>query len=106
MVGGFFRCSRVIWIESHPTYLVVSGIVTGYDLVGDLQSALVVGYLIFRPLIWRRLSHALDPNVLSDSRVFPEVSAGLLRYCKQHPRKLLPAFCYSRLETKKVLSGL
>ena len=47
VVREFSRCSRVIWLDSHPTYSVVSALVSGSNILRYFRSALVVGYLTF-----------------------------------------------------------
>ena len=112
---GFWRFRRRLWsgqqiFLSFPHELAwvpsdilgVSTLVVGSDILGDLRSALVVVSSTFRPLVWQRFLWALDPKVLSDSRGFPKLSEGMLRDYERRPGKLLPAFCCSCLNTKKV----
>ena len=82
VVGKLFCRYRVIWIEYYPKPLGVSTLVSEHDVLGDLQSALVVGSLTFRLLVWRHFLRALDPKFLLDSRGFPKFSAGLICDCK------------------------
>ena len=51
-------CKLFDW--SHLTYLGVSAIFSGYDILGDLRSALIVRASTVRPLVWQRFFWALD----------------------------------------------
>ena len=73
------------FVSSPPTYSGVSALVAGSDILGDILSALVVGSLTFRPLVWRRFLKALDTKVFPYYWGFPKFSEGLLHDCKQSP---------------------
>ena len=51
MASGFSRRSRVRWIESHMTYSGVPDLVSRSEIIGDLQSALIVRSSTFQPLV-------------------------------------------------------
>ena len=86
MVRKFSSDQAGIFIPP-PTYLRVSALVAGSDILKDIRSALVVGSSTFGPLVWRRFSRAIDPKVLSDSRDFLKFLEGLLRDCEKRPWK-------------------
>ena len=67
--------------------LRVSDFVAWSDVLGDIRSTLVVGSLIFRPLVWRRLSRALATKFLSDYKGCPNFLEGLLSNCERRPGK-------------------
>ena len=100
-VGGkFSRRSRVSWIESHPTssgspILSLALIFSG---ISDLLSLLG---------LWPyyRFSQDLDPKFLPEYRGFRNSWNDCFAIARNVPGSLLSAFCYSRLDTKKVLSG-
>ena len=81
--------SRVSWLDLyHTTYSGVSALVAGSDILRDLLSDIVFGYLTVRPIVWQRFFRALaSPKVLPDSQGFPKFSEGLLWDCERCPGK-------------------
>ena len=105
VVSKFSHRSRVIWLESHPKYLGVSALVVGSDILGDLRSTLVVGSLTSDRSFGGASRGLLGPKfslVLGGFRSSPKDCFAI---ASDAPGGLLPAFCCSHLETKKVLSG-
>ena len=64
---------KLVFVLSHPTYSEISALVSGYGILGDIRSCLILGYFIVRPLVWWRFFWALHyPNILLDSWGFSE----------------------------------